>query len=193
MYLVIADIQIKLIELKFNNAIKKFDPVNYKRDEYEKKLKKYYKNHKPRMFLNNKFCEANLITENGNVSYFLVKNKDGYMSESTYFKVMGNIEHVATMWAIFDFEFKKNTKYADLISLYKELNNDLDNELNDEYRYLHEYYTEYEYITENLNNKQNIQQNKIQNIQQNIDTEPIVKPSDEQNPKDKSDERNIDL
>ena len=168
----------ELYEHRFDRAYAG-ERVSKRRINYEKKLREYYNNHKPRTNLTNEYCEANLITENGNVSYFYVKNKTDQKSGNVFFEVKGNTIHVATMWAIFDMEFKANTRYEDLLSLYKDLNNN--------FNFL------YEYDYETFDNKQNIQQSEIQNPRQNISIKPVIKPFNELNPEDKFDERNIDL
>ena len=92
------------------------------RNKYKKKLKKYYKNNKPRTYLINECCEACLMINEENIpAYFYVKER-GFNQAGRYFEVKTDMNHVSTMWAYFDLEFNDFSTYDSLKTLYESLN-----------------------------------------------------------------------
>ncbi len=108
-------------------ALYKYRDPGEIRTRYEHKLKTYFKKNTPKTYLINKYCEARIITENGIISYLYVKERPQSVGQNYfwghYLEVKNNIDHVSTMWAIFDMEFNSSTKYSHLEYLYTSLNN----------------------------------------------------------------------
>jgi len=91
------------------------------RNKYEKKLKKYYRDHKPRIYLINEYCVAQFFKPRHGAAYFYVKER-GINKIGKYFELKGDNNHVTTMWAFFDMEFSASMTYEDLRLLYMDLN-----------------------------------------------------------------------
>ena len=103
------------------------DSLNDVRRLYEDRLKIYYKHNKPRLYLVNNNCEARLIPDkNSKKTFFYCKERTDGKNKGRYFEIKGDIEHVNTMWAVFDMEFNDLSSYYDLRKLYYDLNQGID-------------------------------------------------------------------
>lgn len=102
-----------------------YDPLERVRDEYEGRLRRYYSNNQPRVYLKNDNCELRLITD-GSGTHFYCKEKTNGKRKGRFFEVTGNNEHnnahVSTMWGILDMEFNRSSTYSSMRRLYMSLN-----------------------------------------------------------------------
>lgn len=95
--------------------------LNRIREEYDKRLMRYYAEHSPRLYLKNNHCELRLIRNEKGTSFYC-KEKTNGNKKGKFFAVQGNNEHTSTMWAIIDMEFTKRTDYQAIKALYYRLN-----------------------------------------------------------------------
>lgn len=98
------------------------DPLVHIRDAQEIEIKQHYSKNKVRDYLINANCEARLLTFDKKDHMIFVRGKTKMWFARNYFEVKGNNEHVCTMWAVFDSNFKISTKYSDLKKLYFDIN-----------------------------------------------------------------------
>ena len=99
-----------------------YDPLAEFRNEYNNRLRLYYRYNKPKLYLINRNCEAKLLKDKkGRVSFY-VKERTVYGKQGKYFEVKGDTPHSYTMWSIIDMEFNELTRFDDIEELYKSLN-----------------------------------------------------------------------
>ena len=91
------------------------------RDEYNRRLMEYYKDHQPRTYLISKHCELRLIKDITGICFYC-KEKPHGNKKGRFFEVKGDSAHASTMWSIIDMEFNKQTNYNSVKSLYFRLN-----------------------------------------------------------------------